>query len=166
MQYFHGAPHGAGYRRSICIFYFDAVPFPSAEVENIQLRPGMHGPKIYVPASDYRYYLFENKAFPGRADFRVTGQFRFGAERKKRVEKSGITNVDLRSFYLPFFHVFIPRLQLPDYVGTRQNVEIPTCRYLRAAKGPREFGGIPNLSMIMSDHGPESPEGFGGNGYT
>lgn len=77
---------------------------------------------------------------------------------------SGIAQVDFRSLGLTFLQLFEPRRQYAHQEGTSQNIEVATGGFFVDPQRTGKVGPIPNLSVVVGDHGPEPPEHHGGNG--
>ncbi len=52
------------------------------------------------------------------------------------MKETGVTKVNLRCFDLALRDVFMPRLELPDHKGTRENIKIGAHRLVRQPHGP------------------------------
>jgi hypothetical protein len=77
------------------------------------------------------------------------------------MQQTRISKVYLRCLDLALAEIFMPRLKLPDHKSSGQNVKIGAHGFIRQVKGTDEFGGIPGLTVIMSQHRPETTHGRG-----
>jgi hypothetical protein len=78
---------------------------------------------------------------------------------EKAVEDAGISQVYFGRFDLAFPDVFMPWLKLIHHEGSGQNIKGWTHGFVRQAHGPGKLGGVPELSVIMRQHRPESAHG-------
>src|SRR2546426_5206839 len=104
------------------------------------------------------YNRIEGEALPGGSNFRVRLDRAGGCGTEQGVEQAAISEVDLRGFDLPLADVLVPGGELPDHVGSGQQVEVALHGGVRNTERSREFGSIPNLPMVVSEHRPESPK--------
>ena len=82
---------------------------------------------------------------------------------EQRVEQAGVAQVDPRRTDLAFPQVLHPGRQHANEKGPGQEVEIAARGGLARSQRPREFGGVPDLSVPVRDHHPEAPQRLGGD---
>src|SRR2546422_2136873 len=97
------------------------------------------------------YNRIEGEALPGGSNFRVRLDRAGGCGTEQGVEQAAISEVDLRGLDLPLADVLVPGGELPDHVGSGQQVEVALHGGVRNTERSREFGSIPNLPMVVSE---------------
>ncbi len=70
---------------------------------------------------------------------------------------------DFGRFDLPPADVFEPGGQDSHHEGPGKDIQVTTRRNFRGPKRPRKLRSIPYLTVIVRNHRPKPPEGFGGN---
>src|SRR5271165_1900781 len=86
-----------------------------------------------------------------------------GANVEQRVKESAVANVHLRRLDLTLSEVLEPGLQLPDHEHAGQQVEVATDGGFVYSERPSQLGGVPNLTVIVRHHVPESVQRGGRN---
>src|SRR3989338_919828 len=75
----------------------------------------------------------------------------------------GIADINSRRFYLPFFNIRVPRLELPDHEHAGESIQISAHRIFTNAQRACERRRVPDLSMAMGKHRPEAVQCHGGD---
>ena len=150
----------------IRIFELKSVVFACDPNQEIQFGAGMGCPKVGIAAFECSDDLLQSETLPRCAEFRMRLQVRQGAQLKQSMQNAAVANIDLGSLDLPFTDILEPGRKDSDHVGTGENIQIPASRVFGGAKRPGKLRCIPDLTMVMGDHGPETSQGFCGNGNT
>jgi hypothetical protein len=79
---------------------------------------------------------------------------------EQTVEHPRIPKVNFRRFHLAFPDILMPRLELPDHKSSGQDIEIRAHGLVGQSHGATQLRGIPGLSVIVGQHGPEAMQGF------
>lgn len=79
------------------------------------------------------------------------------------VEQAGVCKIDLRRFDLPLAEVLGPGLEDAHHERRRKDIEVAANPVIRHADGAGELRRVPDLAVVVSQHGPEAPQGGGGN---
>src|SRR5881409_1224577 len=139
---------------------------PSPDDQKIQLSPSMRGPEMTLLGLGPEMLgdEAEGKALPGRTDFGVSREFALGLEAQQAVKETRIGDVDLRRLHLALAKVRRPWLQNADDESRSENVEIAAHGMVRYAERARELGAVPDLTVVVREHRPETPQGRRGNG--
>ena len=140
-------------------------PVPAARPKSV--RPGEENglpsaPRPYTDIKSYHaHFYFDEDTYEKAALVRKWSAERFPVE-------LGNWNLTPRgphvtpSFYFGFTNdllpILVPWLQLTDHQQSGKNVQIaPHCR-LGDTHRPRGLCSIPNLTVVVSEHGPEAKE--------
>ena len=145
-------------RRALDLEADEARPLPYQEVD---LGPGMSAPEEAVPRSyvELGHHGFEEEPLPGGSQLRMTLQFAAGRCVQEVVEDAGVPEVDPRRFDLPLAEVGAEGLEGSHHEGCFQSFEVSADRVVRNAEGASELRGIPNLTVRVGQHRPESLQG-------
>jgi hypothetical protein len=81
-----------------------------------------------------------------------------GPETEQAVEQARISNVNLGRLDLTFRDILMPRRELLHYQCPGHQIQIVPNRGVGNPEGPSEFGTIPDLSMVVSQHAPKPRE--------
>ena len=155
--------HGSAAARRISVFELKPIMFACAPNQEIELGPAMGRPEVNIAATQCSNDLLQRKAFPGRAEVRVRLQISDGRQLKESMQESAVAEIDFGSLDLALADIFKPGWKHSDHVGSRENVEIASGSVLGSAERPRKLRRIPNLPVVMGDHGPKTSQGFGRN---
>ena len=155
--------HGSAAARRISVFELKPIMFACAPNQEIELGAAMGRPEVDIAATQCSNDLFQREAFPGRAEVRVRLQVGDGGQLKESMQESAVAEIDFRSLDLALADIFKPWWKDSDHVGARENVEIASGSVLGSAERPRKLRRIPNLPVVMGDHGPKTSQGFGRN---
>src|SRR5436190_3665435 len=74
------------------------------------------------------------------------------------MQQAAVAQVNLRCPDLTLLQILVPRRELPHHEHAGQQVEVVPHRGLAHAEGTRRLGGIPDLSVIMRKHRPETQQ--------
>src|SRR5690625_1088177 len=77
------------------------------------------------------------------------------------MQQTGIPDINLGRAHLALTQVGVPRLQLAHHEDVRKKIEITSCGGLVHPKRTSRLSRVPDLAMIMREHRPEAPQGFG-----
>src|SRR5262245_16138315 len=78
---------------------------------------------------------------------------------EQAMQQPGVRHIDLGGLDLSLGYILEPGLQLPQDQRMSEDIEIISDSGIGDAKGPCEFGGVPDLAVVMSQHGPEASQG-------
>jgi hypothetical protein len=162
-QVLNGNMHRAVSTGCIGVFELKSILLASDPCQEIEFGPGLGSPKVQVAAFERADNLFQGKAFPRRAEFRVRLDVRETPQLKQGVQNPAVTNVDLGCLDLPFADILKPGRKDSDHVGTGENVKVTSGRVFRRAERPCKLSCIPDLTMIVGDHCPETSQSLGRN---
>ena len=88
-------------------------------------------------------------------------QFEQASNAEQSVQKAGVSNVNLGCFELAFAKVDEPGGELPYQQGIGKGVYITAGGGLGYFNRSSDTGPAPTLSVLVGQHGPESPHGIG-----
>src|ERR1044071_5289750 len=132
--------------------------------EQIEFRAGMSSPEIalFRKRSETHHDRIESEPLPGRSDFRVRLDLSSAPETEQRMEQAAVPEVDLRRLDLPLAYVLVPGRELSDHEGCAEQIEVALYGGVRNTERSCKLGSIPHLTVVMSEHHPESPQSGGG----
>ena len=165
-QVSNGNVHRAGCTGCIGVFELKTVPSALDPHHEVKFGAGLGSPEVQVAAFQRTDHLLQGKAFPGSAEFRMRLHVRETSQLKQGVQNAGVTKVDLGCLDLPLTDILKPGRKDPDHIGTGKNVQVTSSRVFGGAERPGKLGCIPDLTMVMSDHCPETPQSLGWNRNT
>ncbi len=110
----------------------------------------------------HRAQFIQDEALPGCADLGVGSQLFECLDAEKCVKQAGIRQVDLRGLHLSLGDVLVPGRQSSDHERGHESVQVPSYCRVRDAERTSELGGVQDLTVVMSEHGPESAKGLRG----
>ena len=131
--------------------------------EQINFCPTMRCPEKRFGWFKHLENLFQGKAFPGRSNAWMTYENVKVRKAQQAVEHPRVAQVDFWGFDLSFPNVLIPRLELADHKRPSKDIEVGTHRFIRQTHSAGQFRSIPDLPMIMGQHGPEATHRRCGN---
>ena len=85
--------HGAREARRVCVLEFEAESFARREDQQVQFRASVGGPVISIPRVDEVKHMFEGKAFPGRAQLRMTQEVPRGGDLEQSMEDATVARI-------------------------------------------------------------------------
>ncbi len=162
-QVANGDVHRAGGAGCIGVFELKTVPSALDPHHEVKFGAGLGSPEVQVPAFQRTDHLLQGKAFPGSSEFRMRLHVREASQLEQGVQKATVPKVDLGCLDLPLADILKPGRKDSDHIGTRKNVKVTPSRVFGGAERPGKLGGIPDLTVVMSDHRPETSQGLGGN---
>lgn len=128
---------------------------PVFKKQKVEFCATMRGPKINLVGFVSADRFLNRIAFPGGSELGVSEQVGFTENTHQTVKNTTISEVNFRSFDLPFSKVFVPGLKLTHHESAAQNIQIMFGRDRHYVHRSRDFRGVPYLSMIVRQHGPE-----------
>ena len=154
-----------GFRSLGCFikFKFDPVAMSAMKKKEIEFNPAVGCPKERLRRFEDLKGMLKRETFPGGTDPGMADQRVKIWNIEQAVENPGVPKVYLRRFHLAFSDILMPRLKLPHHKGPGQDIEIRTHGFIGNSHGPTQLGGVPGLSVIVSQHGPETAQGRRGN---
>src|SRR5208283_3086457 len=78
------------------------------------------------------------------------------------MDNAAVAHINLWRLDQPFSHVAMPRGQAAHEQEVHQQVEITGGGLAIHAQSARQLSGVEPLRLVMRQHGPETPQGFGG----
>ncbi len=85
-------------------------------------------------------------------------------EIEQGMEQPRIAHVRPRGLHLTFAQILVPGGDLPDDERVGEPVQIPAHGRVGDTEGTADLGRVPQLSVVMRDHQPESSHGIGRDG--
>src|SRR5580658_2849334 len=146
--------------RRHCAFDLDGPKF-SARKREKKVHLGSVGGSIIARLGSVRRcrnQSLHDKALPGLTDDRMTEQSFLVANAKQRVRDAAIAHIDLGRLDQPFANIPMPGRQSPDKQQVNQKIKITGNGFAIDGQTTRQGSGIQNLSLIVRQHGPESPQ--------
>src|SRR5262245_13591110 len=155
--------HRRGNGWGVGVLELEPKPLRSSNHQQVELGAGVRAPEITLlrmgshPGSD----LCKGEAFPGRTELRAVLEIglRFYAE--QAMQDSRVGDVYLRRLDLAFGEVLVPGAQDPHDKRRGEQFQVTAHGGIRYTERACEFRRVPNLTMPVSKHGPETPEGLG-----
>src|SRR5215831_15639769 len=114
----------------------------------------MRRPKKHLTRLNGPNCLLDYVALPRSAGLGMGEQISLAANAEQLMQQPGVAEINLRRPHLPFLQIGVPRLELTDHENVRENVEIAANGILRKAQRTGRLGGIPDLTVVMRQHGP------------
>src|SRR5262249_50762084 len=150
--------HRARQARGDSAFALESQASLTAHDQEVKFRTAMRGPKeaLLRVGSEARHDLVDHKSLPRCPDFRMTFQVIARRQVQQGMQHTTITNVDLWGLDLALPDIAKPRWKLPYHQGGRQGVEVVSDSRSGYAKGPGELSPVPDLRMVMGQHGPKT----------
>src|SRR3990172_351988 len=82
------------------------------------------------------------------------------------MEYARIPDKYFRRLHQPLTHIFKPWWQLPHQESPAQNIEVFSGCIFLCAQRSRKISSVPNLTVVVGYHDPETLEGTGRNANT
>ncbi len=161
MEVLNGDMHGTAAARSVGVFELKPIVFACATDQKVKLRAAVGCPEVDIAAPQRVNDLLQREAFPRRAELGVRLEIGDGSQLKKSVQESAVAEVDFWGFDLALSDVFKPGRKDSHHIGAREDVEVTSRGVLGGAEGSGELRRVPNLTVVMGNHGPKASEGFG-----
>jgi hypothetical protein len=159
-----GDVHGSREARGVRVFEFEAESFAGCEDQQVQFRAAVGGPVIGISRVDEIKHMFEGKAFPGRAQLRMTQEVPRGGDLEQGMEDATVTDINLRRLDLSLFEILKPRGEHADHVSAGEDVQVTARGVFGCTERSGEFRSVPNLPVVVGYHGPEASKGLGWDG--
>lgn len=70
------------------------------------------------------------------------------------MKQAGVGQVDPRRADLTLGDVGVPRLELPDDEGLPEQLQVPANGVVGDPEGACELGAVPQLPVVVGEHGP------------
>ena len=105
------------------------------EINKSSSAPEWVDPGIGFRGSQRPEDHLQGKSLPRRAHSRMGLQRPVVADVYERVQDPGVAQIDLGGFHLPFADGRVPRLQLSNHVGRREDVEVGSHGLVRQPHG-------------------------------
>jgi len=133
----------------------------AAHNQQIEFGSGMGGPEeaLMMFGTDPADQLFDHEALPRCPRLGVGFDIGEGPKIQQSMQQAAISHVDFGRTDLALADVFVPRWKLPNHKGRDQTIQVPPDGRIGHSEGTRKLRGIPNLPVIVREHGPESPQG-------
>src|SRR5262249_40576306 len=128
------------------------------ETQQVQLGPLMGGPEIDLVRLQTANQGVQDEPLPRRTQFRMPHEIALGSDAEELVEQTAVADVHLWRLYLPLREILVPRLKLPHHEHAGEQIEVATNGRLADAETARRLRVVPQLSVIVRDHRPESQE--------
>ncbi len=145
----------------IYAFTFDANASAVFHEEQIEFCTRMGGPKIGLVRFERGQDFFHGIALPGRTALGMMFQLQGRVNAQEMVQESRIPEEELGSLHLPLADIRVPGLEDAKEEGACQQLQIASNRGFAHAQGASWFGSIPNLSVVVGQHAPETEKGLG-----
>src|SRR5581483_3749800 len=144
--------HRGCQRGCVHAFALHANAATPLEEHEVDFRALVRGPEIGLVRRQRLERLFDGIAFPGGPNLGMKLQVALPGNPQKRVQQAAIAHVYLGSLDLPFAEVLKPGRQLPKHEDPREEIEVAAHGRLADGQGAGQFGAIPGLSVIVSQH--------------
>ena len=79
-----------------------------------------------------------------------------GGDVQQPMQQAGVADVHLRAFHLALARIGVPRLQAAHHECRFQRIQIAAHRMMRNTEGAAEFAAVPDLPVVVGQHGPEA----------
>src|SRR6266545_1955790 len=86
-----------------------------------------------------------------------------GLQVEECVQEPAVDDVDLGGFDLAFLKILMPGRELADDESAGEDIAIAGHGGVRDSEGAGELRAVPDLPVVMGDHGPKSPQGRPGD---
>jgi hypothetical protein len=155
--------HGSAAARRVGVFELKPIMFACDPNQQIELGATMGRPEVHIAASQRSNDLLQREALPRRTKLRVRLEIADRSQLKKSMQESAVTDIDFGSLDLALADIFKPGRQDSDHVRACENVEVVSSGVLRGAERPCKLRRVPNLPVVVGDHGPKPSQSFGRN---
>jgi len=152
---------GAG---RVGVFDLEAIPPAPQMHQQIEFGAAVSGPEIRIACAQQANDLLDGESLPRGAQPGMGLNLCQRLQPQQTVQDAGVADVHPGRFDLTLADILEPRRQQPHHVRASESVQITTRGDFGRSQRSGELRRVPYLSMMVGNHRPEAPQGFGGNG--